>query len=304
MKRAIALLAVVGVAAVGVTSWLVADESSAGRPQDEAAIRAASQAFVKAFETGKVDDVAALFTEDGEYQDEGGQRIHGRTALAKAYGGFFAKRAELKAEGKTDSIRFLGKDTAVEEGTFTVKAKNAPADMSRYSSLYVRQDGKWLIALMKEWGDDKTDRADLNDLKWLIGTWESDGPELSARTSYEWAANNKFIHSHYTITPKKAGEKPMVGTQIIGVDPANGQIHAWLFDGEGGIGESSWSFDGERWVIDSHGTLADGSDTTAQNLMTRNGDDGFTWRSVKRTLDGDMLPDLGAVKVTRVKGGK
>jgi hypothetical protein len=50
--------------------------------------------------------------------------------------------------------------------------------------------------------------------------------------------------------------------------------------------------------------LADGSDTTAQNLMTRNGDDGFTWRSVKRTLDGEMLPDLPAVKVARVKGGK
>jgi uncharacterized protein (TIGR02246 family) len=304
MKWTIALLAAVGIVAVGVTSWLAADDSSSGRPQDEAAIRAASQAFAKAFETGKVDDVAALFTEDGEYQDDSGQRIHGRSALAKAYGEFFAKRAELKAEGKTESIRFLGKDAAVEEGTFTVKAKNAPADSSRYSTLYLRQDGKWLIALMKEWGDDKTDRADIGDVAWLIGTWESDGPEMSARTMYEWTANKKFIHCQYTITPKKAGEKPMVGTQIIGVDPASGQIRAWLFDDEGGIGESTWNYDGQRWVIDSQGTLADGSDTTAQNLMTRNGDDGFTWRSVKRTLDGEMLPDLPAVKVARVKGGK
>jgi uncharacterized protein (TIGR02246 family) len=304
MKRRLGALAVVAVLAAGVTGLLVADDQSSSRPQDEAAIRAASEAFARAFEKGDANAIASLFTEEGAYVEEGGKRIHGRAALAKAYSEFVAKRPELKVESKTDSINFLGKDTAAEEGTFTVKAKTTPAESSRFSTLYVRQDGKWLIALLKEWGDEKTDAADINDLAWLIGTWESEGGDLTARTTYQWAMNKKFIHVQYTITPKQAGEKTMSGMQIIGVDPASDRIRAWLFDADGGIGESTWNFDGERWVIDSDGTLPDGSDSSAQNFLTRAGDDGFTWRSVKRTVDGTALPDLGTVKVKRVAGGK
>jgi uncharacterized protein (TIGR02246 family) len=304
MYRRLGVVAVVGLLAAGVSGWLVADDQSSSRPQDEAAVRAASQAFARAFEKGDANAIAALFTEEGAYVEEGGRRIHGRAALMKAYSDFVAKRPELKVESKTDAIHFLGKDTAVEEGTFTVKSKLVPATSSRFSTLYARQDGKWLIALLKEWGDDKTEAADVNDLAWLIGTWESDGGDLTARTTYEWAMNKKFIHVKYTITPKKNGEKTMSGTQIIGVDPASDRIHAWLFDADGGIGESSWSFDGERWVIDSDGTLPDGSDTSAQNFLTRSGDDAFTWRSVKRTVNGESLPDLPTVKVKRVAGGK
>jgi hypothetical protein len=40
------------------------------------------------------------------------------------------------------------------------------------------------------------------------------------------------------------------------------------------------------------------------NFLTRNGDDAFTWRSVKRTVGGEDLPDLPEVKVKRVKGAK
>jgi len=304
MPRKLGIVAVIAVVATGVTGLLVADDSSSARPQDEAAIRAASQAFAQAFEKGDAATIAALFTEEGAYVEEEGKRIHGRAALAKAYGEFVAKRPDLKVESKADSVKFLGKDTAVEEGTFSVKSKLAPAASSRFSTLYVRQDGKWLIALLKEWGDDKINAPTLEDLAWLIGTWESEGGDGTARTTYEWTPNKKFIHVQYSITLNKGGEKSMTGTQVIGVDPASDRIHSWLFDSEGGIGEATWTFDGERWGIDSAGTLPDGSDTTAQNFLTRLGDEAFTWRSVKRTVDGESQPDLGMVKVKRVAGGK
>lgn len=304
MRRSLAIIGVFGLLAVGVTGWITADEKSSGRPQDEAAIRAASQAFATAFEKGDAAAVGALFTDEAEYVEDGGDRIQGRAAIAKAYGEFFGQRKEVKAETKTDAIRFLGRDAAIEEGTFTVKAKDSPAHASRFSAFYVRQDGKWLMALLKEWGDATTDAPDLDDLKWLIGTWESDGSELTAKTTYEWAPNKKFIIAHYTVTPKKAGEKPNTGTQVIGVNPASGMIHAWVFDSEGGIGESSWSWDGQRWAIDSSATLSDGSTSTALNFLARDGDNAFTWRSVQRTHNGVALPDLGTVKVKRVGGGK
>ena len=75
---------------------------------------------------------------------------------------------------------------------------------------------------------------------------------------------------------------------------------AGWFDDPENPGMLRW-WDGERWVIESRGTLADGSETTAVNFLTRAGNDAFTWRSVRRTLDGKAQPDVGPVKVNRVK---
>jgi uncharacterized protein (TIGR02246 family) len=271
------------------------------RPADRDAVRAATQQFARAFEKGDAAGVAARFTETGEYANEDGPPIHGRAALAKAYGEFFAKRPDLKVESKSNAIRFVGQDTAVEEGTFSAKAKDQPTRTARYSALLVRQGGSWLIAMFKEWGDDASDRAALSDIDWLIGTWESTAGDATARTTYEWAPNKQFMIVRYTVTPK--GEKPMAGTQVIGVDPANGNIRSWTFDADGGIGEATWKWDDGRWAIDSDATLADGSDSTALNFLTKTGPDTFTWKSVKRTVEGDSLPDIGPVTVKRVAGG-
>ena len=65
----------------------------------------------------------------------------------------------------------------------------------------------------------------------------------------------------------------MAGTQVIGVDPSTGTIRSWTFDADGGIGEATWSWDDGRWAIDSDATLADGSDSTALNFLTKTGPD-------------------------------
>lgn len=277
-----------------------AGDADQSRKDDEAAIREASRAFARAFEKGDAQAVANFWTEDGEYDSEDGPPIHGRAALAKAYADFFSKREAVKVEGKSDSIRFLSRDSAVEEGTFSVRAKDHPADTSRYSAFYVRENGRWLIAQLQELTEEPSGRQRLDDLGWLIGTWESEGKGPRAHVTYEWTDNKAFIRSRYTILGAKSSDAGESGTQVIGVDPASGRIHAWVFDSEGGIGESTWAWDGDEWVIDSTGTLGDGSEMTAQNFMTRTGDDSFTWRSVKRTLRGESLPDLGPVKVKRV----
>jgi hypothetical protein len=52
-------------------------------------------------------------------------------------------------------------------------------------------------------------------------------------------------------------------------------------------------------MIESVGTLADGSHTRAINFLQRSGDDAFTWRSVERTLDDEPQPDVPPVTVKR-----
>lgn len=275
------------------------EDSKPTRPADEAAIKAAAQEFAKAFATGNEKSLTALFTDEAEYVDENREAVRGREALAKAYAAFFAKRKQVAAESKTEAIRFLGSDTAVEEGVFSVKGSGGPPTASRYSALYVRQNGKWLIALLKEWSDPVTSAPKLDDLAWLIGVWESTGPEATAKTTYEWAAEKKFIKSTFTITKKKDA-KTESGVQVIGIDPASGQIRGWLFASDGGIGESTWTWEGDRWVIASSATLADGTPSAATNLLSRSGDDAFTWRSVQRSVGGEAQPDVAPVTVKRV----
>lgn len=92
------------------------NEGASNRSQDKESIQVASQQLAKAFAEGDANAVAALFTEDAEYQDDTGLTVQGRQALAVAYGKLFAESKGLNAKTETESIRFLGKDTAIEEG--------------------------------------------------------------------------------------------------------------------------------------------------------------------------------------------
>ena len=297
----IAILAAVAGGLLIGQPWLAGRADEPVRAADEADIRKVSEAFARAFESGDAKAVGAFFTESGEYVDDESAPIRGRAALEKAYAGFFAKRGEIKVQAKTDKIRFLGKDAALEEGTFAVHSKNRPTNESRFSSLYLREEGKWRIAMLKEWTDENSTRPDLQDLAWLIGSWESDGPEMLARTTYSWGDNKKFVQCRFEIKKKNDNSVVSSGTQTIGVDPAIGLIRAWTFGSDGSVGEAVWSHDGDRWNIDSRATLPDGSATSALNHLTREGDDEFRWRSVQRSVEGESQPDIATVKVRRVK---
>src|SRR5437870_4269899 len=57
------------------------------RREDRAAIRAAMQSFVKAFQSGDAKAVAGHWTAEGEYVGEDGRTVPGREALEKAFAG-------------------------------------------------------------------------------------------------------------------------------------------------------------------------------------------------------------------------
>lgn len=288
-----------GLATMVGLSFVNAAEVGA-RKEDEAAIRAASQVIAEAFQKGDAKAFAASFTDEGEFVGDDDQVIKGREEIEKAYAKFFTSRKELQAASQTNSIRFLGNDTAIEEGTFSVEAKGSPASSSRFSSVFVRQSGKWLVAHLKEWQSAESSSSSLQDLAWLIGTWQSEGKDSKASTTYAWSESKKYIQAKYTVTVD--GETSS-GTQVFAVDPGTGLIRVWTFGSDGSLGEAVWTWDGDRWVIDSLGTTAEGLSTTATNLLKRT-EEGFTWRSVNRTLNDEALEDLAAVKVKSVKSEK
>ncbi len=289
------------------SSWVLTAQESTSKKDakpaspDEMAIGAAAAAFTAAFEKGDVKAFSSLFTEQAEYVDEN-MTLNGRAEIEKGYAEFFAKRKAIKAEGTSNLVKLIGSDTAIEDGTFTVKAEGEAPVSTRYSTLYVREKGKWLIALLKEWREAPTAKG-LEDLAWLVGAWEADGKENSVRTSYEWTPNHGFLKSHFTIESKADKKTVASGTEVIGYDPTSDTVRSWIFGDEGGFSEGVWTWDGNQWISETAGFLPSGQQVTASNFMTP-GKDSFTWRSVERTLDGAAQPDIPQVTVKRASKAK
>jgi hypothetical protein len=151
------------------------------------------------------------------------------------------------------------------------------------------------VATLHEWS---ADGNSLREISWLIGTWTAKVGESEVRTTYEWDESKHFILVRFAIKDK---ERTLSGTQRIGYDPRSGQLRSWLFEDGGGFGEAIWARDGNRWVQTAMGVQADGSEMTATNILTPLGKDAFTWQSVDRKLDGEEVPNIAPVKVTRVK---
>src|SRR5262245_53300667 len=284
-------------AAVAAAAPVAAQKAPADRPADREAVQKALDSFVAAFRKGDAKAVAAHFTAEGEYISDDGDTFRGRAALEKDYGGFFAKNPDNTLDVEVESIRFPSRDTAVVEGHFKLHmGKKKELVVSRCSFLYAREDGKWLIAIAREWPGDG---LSLRDLEWLIGTWEAKRDGSVVTTKYEWTANKTFIRCQFSITQD---EKTTTGMQMIGKMPSTGELHTWTFEDAGGIGDSDISRDGKKWMFAARGSTADGRVITATNIMTQIDADTFTWQSVERTVDGEALADQPPVKVTRVKG--
>jgi len=87
---------------------------------DARAIAAVEASFTKAFNAGDATAAAATFAEDALIVDEQGERTEGRAALRDQLASAFADSPGSTIVIKADALRFLGPDTALEEGRTTI----------------------------------------------------------------------------------------------------------------------------------------------------------------------------------------
>ncbi len=153
MKRRISLLTVVGVLVVLAVGFLNGQQPG-GKDNafDIAVIKKSGENFLKAYKAGDAKAMATQWTENGEYVSDDGTTIRGRADIEKAYTASFAKKKPpTDAEIEVTSIRFPSKDTAIEEGYFKARFGNNAPTASKYTVLHVREEGKWLMAVVREW---------------------------------------------------------------------------------------------------------------------------------------------------------
>ena len=184
-------------------------------------------------------------------------------------------------------------ETALEEGRATITpAKGAGApEISRFTAIYVKEDGHWLQAAVRdEPAANITPHDRLKELEWLVGEWVNESQDAVVLTTCKWADNGNFLVREFTM--KTQGQPVMTGTQRIGWDPVKRQFKTWIFDSEGGFGEGYWTRDGDQWVVKAEGVGQDGQPASATNIITRLGKDRVSWQSVNRTLGGAAVPGI------------
>jgi len=271
--------------------------------QDEQAIRATADAFVKAFNAADVKAMGALWAPAATYTDEAGHTYRGRPAIQKFYTALFKEHPGATMTVTIESLRFMGPQVAIERGIAKLAAPATVAGTgARYTVVHTKREGKWAMQTVRDAPYvTGSNQEHLQDLAWLIGSWTGGESNAALCISFEWIANTNFIKCTYTLA--QAGQAPATGMQIIGWNPTAGRIVSWLFDAQGGVANDVWLKSGATWIIDANGQSSDGGACSAVNVLTCLDTNSFSWQSVKRTLDGVRLPNTPAIKLVRIQSG-
>jgi hypothetical protein len=190
---------------------------------------------------------------------------------------------------------------AVESGSTRAHSATSPAGPPvKYTAVHVKQDGKWMMSNVSESRPAvAAGERNLAGLNWLVGEWKADlGGGKIYRMTCQWMPEKTFLSRTFSVTE---GDRTISsGTQIVGWSPVLAQIVSWTFDSTGGFGHEMWEDHGNRWRIDASNVLPDGATSLATNLLNKLDDNAFTWRSVERSLNEQLLPDTAEVRVERV----
>lgn len=283
------------VAVVGV-STVYAQES-----EDRAAIEKAVTSYVEAFNQRDATALAALWSPEGVYTSRlSGERITGRESLQKEFAAQFEEMEGTKLEVETESLEFISPNVALEQGTAIVTEPDAEPAKSIYSVVYVRREGKWLIDRVSEEEDPPVAPSHyehLKDLEWMVGSWiDREGGEVM-KTECQWTRNRNFLRRSFTAS---IGDRiDISGMQFVGWDPARKQIRSWVFDSDGGFAEGVWSRSGDRWLVKTKATSADGAVGSSTSILRPLDGGSFTWQKVSRVVDGELLPNIDEVVIVR-----
>jgi uncharacterized protein (TIGR02246 family) len=268
--------------------------SGSAAAQDAAPIKARAQDLVKALTDADAEAVAAIWTPSGEYAREKAT-VRGRDNIRKAYAEHLKKKPAGKLKIMDDKVRFLADTVAVYEGTFFVERDNPADDVrSKFSALFVNADAKWQLAMLRE----ESEGPALAELAWLVGDWTFKTDKAEGTLKCQFSKKKTFLLVQTTV---KEGDDEEIATQVIGIDPATGKLKSWSFESDGSIGTAEWVRTDTGWLANITATAADGDAVKAVTTIKPTNRDTFTFQTTERTEGGEKVPDVGPVKVTRVK---
>ena len=288
-------------------SGAVSPAAAADDTAEAAEIRLMMQHYLQAFNRHDTAALASHWSDSGESIDlDSGEKTQGRDAVAGVFATLFEQDSQAMIDIKIDSIRPIRDDVAVVDGISLLSFDDATTASSRFSAIVVREQGTWVLSSVRETAVSvpqsvSRPSSPLDQLQWLVGSWEDVSEDLVASTHCSWNAGRTFLTRSHVAAPEAHGAGgdgipallPADGSareisEIIGWDPGRQQLRSWVFTSDGRFAEGLWSRAGDAWEVRYEGMGAD-TGTTCTFTIHRPGPDEIVIRSEPSSLT-DILP--------------
>ena len=297
------------VTGLSLTSTTVAQEAKQeNQPEaeklspEETPVRKALVDFVTAFNSNDAKALVGTLAPKVEYIDEESNRIEGAAKVEELMTVFFKENKGVQLELTPSGIRMVGSAVALEdaESVLTVPEKNSQSSR-RVSILYCKEGDGWKVASYREYPQEITppEPAErLQSLAFLLGEWVDEAPDSTMATKFTLAEDNSHILREFTVSQQ--GEVALKGTQRIAVDPLTGNIKGWAFDNSGGHGISTWTPNGDTWVVRGTGVTPDGEEASATYLIKSLSADRIEFKMVNKVVGNSVEADSTSVLVRKL----
>src|ERR1700732_2973082 len=223
--------------------------ASEGKNQSSPADQTTGDDFRKyeeAYNKGDAKTLAGFYSDDVDYIDQDGAEVIGRDAMERLLADNFQQNPGVKLAITTEEIKQLTPDVKVTRGIATVTQAKGTAESTRYTAVRVRKGDHWEISQLNEREAAPPNAySQLATLEWLVGTWQDKDGDQTVETKINWAGDKNFLVRTFKL---KGAESETDGWEIIGWDPIKQQIRSWIFDSNGGFGETAWGPDGGDWL--------------------------------------------------------
>jgi uncharacterized protein (TIGR02246 family) len=288
------------ISSILMVSGVIAEDT--GLSPDEIAVRKAIESYVEAYNRGDASAAASYWSRDGSYLTQTGEYAKGPDKIRSALEKFLAENKGIQVKVAVFDVQRQSAGRAIAKGFATFHQPDEKSEENEedlVTATLVKESGQWKLLKVDEEESPVplATIAALGELEWLIGDWVDRDDTGSVETSFRWSKDYSFINGTFRVT---AGDRvDLEGTQVIGWDPVAKRIRSWIFDNKAGFGEGEWSSAGNRWTVKVNSTLGTGEKASSINIYGYVDPNSFTWQSVSREVNGELLPDIDEVTVVR-----
>jgi len=257
------------------------------------------RSYVETYNRGDASAAASHWSREGSYLTQTGEHVKGPDKIRPAMERLFAEQKGIQVKAAVFDVRLQSSDRAIVKGFALFQRPREENEEFLFTATHVKEGGTWKLLKVEE--EDPSvplaTIAKLGELEWLIGDWVDKDDSASVETIFRWSKDYAFIKATFRVT---VGDRvDLEGTQVIGWDPVAKKIRSWIFDNKAGFGEGEWSRSGNRWTVKVKSTLGTGQKASSINIYSYLDPNSFTWQSVSREVNGELLPDIGEVTVVR-----
>jgi uncharacterized protein (TIGR02246 family) len=244
--------------------------------------------------------VAALFLPDAELTDDAGNVHKGRKEIEALLAAFFQKFPGAHLQQKIKSSRSVAPSMTIQDGEQTIVTKDGKEKTeNEMTAVLMHLEGGWAYATLQQrpMDEEPSPHDHLAPLSWLVGDWVDEDPDVNLTFSCQWSEDKNFLLVNYE--SRIRGKTEVKSKQRIGWDPLAAQIHTWIFDSDGGYGESRWTQVDNSWIVKSTAVMPDGQTGSATIVLEPAGHDRFVLKGLDRILGDSSLPDFQVPIVRR-----